>query len=55
LASAPLGSYFRAVTAEASYAEYLGYGWASHYGDRAFPVLQLLWPDKQHKLPAGMD
>jgi hypothetical protein len=51
--SGVLDSYdvrFRAVTAKASYAEYLGYG-CRHYGDRVFPVLQLLWPDKQHRFP----
>lgn len=44
------GVRFRAVTTTASYAEYLGYG-CRHYGNRAFPVLQLLWPDKQHRFP----
>jgi hypothetical protein len=41
---------FRAIAAETSYTEYLGYG-CRHYGDRAFPVLQLVWPDKQHRFP----
>jgi hypothetical protein len=41
---------FRPVTAKASYAEYLGYG-CHHYGAQVFPVLQLLWPDKQHRFP----
>ena len=41
---------FRAVTAQASYADYLGYG-CRHYGDQVFPVLQLLWPDKQQRFP----
>jgi hypothetical protein len=41
---------FQLVTAKESYMRYLGYG-CRHYGDRMFPVLQLLWPDKQHKFP----
>lgn len=36
---------FRAVRDEASHAEYLGYG-CRYYGNRTFPVLQCLWPDK---------
>ncbi len=32
------------------YPNYLGYaGW--FYGDFDFPVLQLIWPDKEHKFP----
>jgi hypothetical protein len=41
---------FRAVSSKASYAAYFGYG-CHHYGDQLFPVLQLLWPDKQHRFP----
>lgn len=40
---------FRAVTARESYAR-LGYACA-FYGDRAFPVLQCVWPDKEHHFP----
>ncbi len=45
---------FRAITAKASYAEYLGYGFR-HYGNQAFPVLQLLWPDKEHRFPGDAE
>jgi hypothetical protein len=44
---------FRPVAAPASYMQYLAYG-CRHYGDRVFPVLQLVWPDKEHRFPGDV-
>ncbi len=41
---------FRAVRAPESYEQYLGYG-CRHYGHAEFPVLQCVWPDKEHEFP----
>jgi hypothetical protein len=48
-----LGCEFRAV-APAWYAAFLGYAvW--YYGDRDFPVVQFLWPDREDRLPDQPD
>ncbi len=36
---------------QAHYADYLGYGGWYYDMDFDFPVLQLVWPDKEHKFP----
>jgi hypothetical protein len=41
---------FRAVRAPESYEQYLGYG-CRHYGHAEFPVLQCVWPDRDHRFP----
>lgn len=32
------------------YSEYLGYG-SAYYGNRDYPVIQMVWPDKEEKYP----